>query len=154
MKLYGSLNNRFEENKQFCKEIEVGTGVTEYLWSDRHAYEVIEVEDQKHITIREYDHKLKGGAYSNDWELISNEKNPALKLVKRGNYWYNVVTATIEDLKRYEKAYENRNDIDIQIWWAHNEFDKEKVLKYGKQNRYHRMNVSIGVADYYYDYEF
>lgn len=27
MKLYGSLNNRLEENRMFCDTIEVGTGM-------------------------------------------------------------------------------------------------------------------------------
>ena len=40
MKLCGSLNNRLEENRMFCDTIEVGTGMTEYLYSDRHAYEL------------------------------------------------------------------------------------------------------------------
>ena len=62
-KWYGSIDNRIEEGKQFVNEIKVGDGVTEYLWSDRKAYEVVDVKDQKHITIREYDHKLKGEAF-------------------------------------------------------------------------------------------
>ena len=41
MKLYGSLNNRLEENHMFCDVIEVGTDMTEYLYTDRHAYEVL-----------------------------------------------------------------------------------------------------------------
>lgn len=46
-KWYGSLNNRLEENKMFCEEIKVGTGLTEYFYSDRHPYEVVKVIDQK-----------------------------------------------------------------------------------------------------------
>ena len=41
MKWYGSINNRIEENRMFCDVIEVGTGVTEYSWSDRHASQEI-----------------------------------------------------------------------------------------------------------------
>ena len=83
-KWYGSLNNRVEENKQFCDKIEVGTGMTEYSWSDRHAYEVTAVKDQKHVTVREYDAKHVGEAYTNKWELVSNPENPELNLTKRG----------------------------------------------------------------------
>ena len=50
-KLYGSLDNRLEEGKTYGK-IEVGTGVTEMCYSDRHAYEVVEVIDEKHLLIR------------------------------------------------------------------------------------------------------
>ena len=85
---YGSLQNRLEENKQFGPEIYVGMGMTEYYWSDRNAYEVVEVEDQKHVKVRELGHKLVGEAFSNDWELFSDESRPVRSLVKRGKYWY------------------------------------------------------------------
>lgn len=143
---YGSLNNRLEENKQFCETIEVGTGVTEYFYSDRKAYEVVEVKDQKHVAIREYDHKAKGEAFSNDWELISNENNPVIELVKRGNRWYRSVTATIDDV--------NNKDANVRLWVALNGFDVEKIKKSGKQTKYKKMDVSFGIADYHYDYEF
>lgn len=143
---YGSLNNRLEENKQFCKEIVVGTGVTEYYYSDRRAYEVVEVQDQKHVSIREYDHKAKGEPMSNSWELISNEENPVIKLVKRGDFWYRSVTASIEHV--------NSEDFNVKMWLLHNGFDIEKIRKSGKQTKYHKMNVSFGIADYYYDYSF
>lgn len=149
--LYGSLTNRLEENRQFCDEITVGTGVTEYSWSDRHAYEVVEVTDQKHVKIREYDHKCVGGAYSNDWELISNENNPVISLTKRGKYWYTVVTITPEEAK---SIYEG-DDIEAKLWACHNNFDLQAIIESGKKKTtYHRRNVSFGVASYYYDYEF
>lgn len=144
-KWYGNLNNRLEEGKQFCEEIKVGTGVTEYFYSDRQAYEVVEVVDQKHISIRRYDHKAVGERMSNTWELISNEKNPIIKLVKRGNNWYNERTATIEDLES--------ENFDRRLWVCMN-FDCDKIREKGKQTKYKKMNISIGVADYYFDYEF
>lgn len=143
---YGNLSNRLEENRQFCETIEIGTGVTEYFYSDRHAYEVVEVKDQKRVSIREYDHKAKGEGFTNDWELISNEENPVIELVKRGNGWYRAVTATLEDVEN--------EDLQVRLWLCHNGFDIEKIRKNGKQTKYHKMNISFGVADYYYDYEF
>lgn len=143
---YGSLNNRLEENKMFCKTIEVGMGVTEYFYSDRRAYEVVEVKDQKHVSIREYDHKLAGEPMSNDWELVSNENNPIINLVKRGNYWYRTKTATLEQV--------NSEDAKVRFWVALNGFDVEKIKKNRKQTKYTKINISFGVADYYYDYEF
>ena len=145
-KWYGSLNNRLEENRQFCEKIEVGTGVTEYMYSDRKAYEVIEVKDQKHITIREYDPKAIGEPMSNTWQLISNERNPHIELVKRGDYWYRVARATIEDVES--------DDIEVKFWLYHNGFDPDKIKAKGSQTKYHKMNISVGVASYYYDYEF
>lgn len=145
-KWYGSIQNRLEENRQFCEEIKVGTGVTEYFYSDRHPYEVVEVKDQKHIKIRQLDHKLIGEAYRNNWELISNEEYTPIPLVKRGNYWYVEKIATIEQVES--------DDFDVRLWVALNGFDIEKIKEKGFQKKYSKMNISIGVADYYYDYSF
>ena len=148
---FGNLSNRLEENKQFCEEIKVGTGVTEYFYSDRHAFEVVAVKDQKHISIREYDHKNKGGAFSNEWELVSNPDNPVVNLVKRGAYWYTAVEITPEEAK---EIYEG-DDFGRKLWACHNNFDLPAIIAAGKKKTtYHKRNVSIGVADYYYDYEF
>lgn len=144
--LYGSFQNRMMENNQFCPEITVGTGVTEFHYTDRDAYEVIAVKDQKHVTIRKYDHKLAGEPMSNDWKLISNENNPSIELVKRGKYWYSKVTATIEDV---ESEDEHR-----RFWVALVGFDVDKIKEKGKQTKYFKKNVSFGIADYYYDYSF
>lgn len=146
-KWYGSLQNRLEENRQFVPEIEVGTGVTEYGYSDRHAYEVIEVIDQKHITIREYDHKHVGdGQMDNKWELISNPENHTRRLVKRGKYWYDEVVITSDILAddRWE----------AKLFLAHNNVDPDKLRERGTIKKYHRANVSIGHAEYYFDYSF
>ena len=101
---YGSLDNRLEENRQFCETIEVGTGMTEYLYSDRHPYEVVEVKDQKHVSVRGLDHKKVGDIpMDNNWELISNENNPVYQLSKRGKYWYWTVTVTSDILEGLEE---------------------------------------------------
>lgn len=146
----GSLQNRLAENKQFCDEIKVGTGVTEYLYSDRHPYEVIDVIDQKHIYIRELNHKPIGEPYSNDWELISNENNPIYYITKRGKYWYKTLTVTDDILKT------NTDDVDIDVilFLAHNNITEEELKAKKKITRYHRINISFGHAEYYYDYSF
>lgn len=146
-KWYGSINNRIEENKMFCDEIRVGTGMTEYWWSDRHPYEVIAVKDQKHVTVRALDHKHIGEpCMDNNWELISNENNPTYEMTKRGKYWYFTVTVTADIL--------DDDSVDTKLYLAQNEIDIDKLRKNGKVTRYHRANVSFGVADYYYDYSF
>lgn len=144
---YGSVQNRIEENKMYCDEITVGMGMTEYSWSDRHPYEVIGVFDQKHVVVRPLDHKPKGECYSNEWELVSNEKNPTYLLTKRGKYWYNTVKVTSDILS---------DDMDWQteLFLIHNGINADDLRKKGKVTRYQRMNVSFGVADYYYDYSF
>lgn len=151
-KWYGSVNNRIEENKMFTDEIKVGTGMTEYLWSDRHAYEVIEVKDQKHVTVRKLDAKHIGEAFENEWELISNENNPEIEMEKRGNYWYRVSTFTADMLDKFEEGTEGY--LRVMLCLAHNGVDRDKLREKGKVTRRTRMNVSFGVADYYYDYSF
>lgn len=147
MAWYGSVHNRLEENRQFCDEIKIGTGVTEYLYSDRHPYEVIDVVDQKHVYIRELDHKLIGEPYSNDWELISNENNTIYYLTKRGKYWYKTITVTDDIL-------EPEISVETMLFLAHNGINEDDLRNRKKITRYHRINVSFGHAEYYYDYSF
>lgn len=150
---YGSLNNRLEENRQFVDEIKVGTGVTEYSWSDRHPYEVVAVKDQKHVTIRpmRHEHDPKAEPMTNTWIITSDEDASTIDIAKRGNYWYSVVVITPEEAKEIFEG----NDIDAKLWACHNNFDLPGIIASGKNKRaYHRMNVSFGKADYYYDYEF
>lgn len=152
-KWYGSIDNRLNENRQFCDKIEVGTGMTEYSWSDRHAYEVTRVKDQKHVWVREYDVKHVGEAFTNNWELISNPENPETYMTKRGNYWYKTVIITADDVKEIEALPESER-VQGLLWLCHNDVNKEDVMAKGKVTKYHRANVSFGVADYYYDYKF
>lgn len=145
---YGCLTNRLEENKMFCEKIEVGTGMTEYYYSDRHPYEVVEVTDQKHIKVRELDHRHIGdGCMDNNWELISNENNAIKALTKRGNYWYWTVVVTKDIL-------DNIDEIETQLFLCQNNIDINKLKEKEKITRYHRANVSFGIANYYYDYSF
>lgn len=90
MQWYGNVINRLYEDKNFTNQIEVGTGMTEYLWSDRLAWEVIAVKDQRHVTVRELDAKCVGGAYSNDWELSSNPNSRTKEMAMRKNRWYEI----------------------------------------------------------------
>lgn len=153
-KWYGSINNRLEEGRQFCPEITVGTGMTEYGWSDREAYEVIEVRDQKHVTVRLLDHKHVGdGCMDNNWELISNPDNPTKDMVKIGDTWYYTSTITAADLAAYE-ARENEDAQYMLLRLACGGWDIDRIREKGKQTKRWKANVSFGVARYYYDYEF
>ena len=150
-KWYGSLNNRVDENKQFCDEIKVGTGVTEYFWSDRKPYEVVSVENQKHVVIRPLKHTRKEGSpsFSNSWVLSSDESADTIEVVKRGNYWYSFASCTPE------MAKQALDDIDLRLWLCNHDFDIQEIIKTGKtKTRYFRKNLSFGVAEYYYDYSF
>lgn len=124
-KWYGSLTNRVEENQKFVKEITVGEGVTEYLWSDRKPYEVTKVIDQTHIFIRPMDYKRtdnNGMSECQDYEYFSNESYKEIELKFKYNHWYRVERWTDPDGKKRWKS--------------------------------EKMNISIGVMERYYDYSF
>ena len=148
-KWYGNLNNRLAENGKDAEVITVGMGVTEFYWSDRDAYEVVEVTDQKHIGIRRLDPEHIGLPYQNKWELHSNPEHPVIHLVKRGNNWYTTVTMTAEELADYDSW-----ELDKKLWFMHSGLDMETIRAKGKQTKYHKRNIRVGYADYYYDYEF
>lgn len=154
-KWYGSINNRIEENRQFCDEIKIGTGVTEYSWSDRHPYEVTEVKDQKNVAIRPMKHERpadnKDHSYTNTWVLISDENAPVIWITRRGNYWYSKQVCTPE----LAKEIMDGEDIEDKMWLCANGFIAEDIIRSGKaKTKFNRMNLSFGKAEYYYDYEF
>lgn len=156
---YGNIMNRLEENHDRVGEITVGTGMTEYSWSDRHAYEVVAVRDQKHVSVRELGHKHVGEAFSNDWELFPDETKPVRDMVKRGKYWYWTSTVTIDDLPEepgtdFGSGIDNHQYGEQMIRLMVAGFDPEVIRAKGKQTKMYRANVSFGVADYFYDYEF
>lgn len=147
---YGSLNNRIMERGRDAEEITVGMGVTEFFWSDRHAYEVTKVIDQKHIYIRELKHIHEGNCHmDNNWRLEPDPTRPEILIVKRGKYWYTTATVTKEDIADYDNL-----DMEYKLWLCHWGFDREMIEKNGKQTKYHKRNIVVGYADYYYDYEF
>lgn len=90
MEMFGSVFNRTLEYAE-GKTPEVGMGATECGWSDRHAYEVIEVIDDRHIIVRRLDAKRtdnNGVSDSQDYEFTSNPNNHTCKLflTKQGRW--------------------------------------------------------------------
>ena len=152
-KLYGSYQNRILENRMFCDEIKVGTGMTEYMYSDRYAYEVTAVKDQKHVTVRRYEARNVGNGFENKWELISNPEAGEQDLVKIGDVWYWTNTVTAEEWME-AKAQMEAGKIEWALSIVRNGFDPDKIMAKGKQTKRTRAKVSFGVADYHYDYEF
>ena len=124
-KWYGNIDNRIEENRQYVKEIKVGDGVTEYLWSDRHPYEVSKVINQKHIFIREMDWERtdsNGMSECQEYRYISNPKNNEYELRFKYNHWYKITHWTDREGKTHRKSI--------------------------------KINISIGVMERYYDFSF
>lgn len=90
MELYGSLHNRLLENAD-SPVPKVGMGATECGYSDRHAYEVIEVKDERHIVVRRLDSKRidkNGMSECQEYEYTSNPRNHTcnLFLTKQGKW--------------------------------------------------------------------
>lgn len=162
MKLYGSLDNRLEEGKQYCEVIEVGTGVTEYGWSDRKPYEVTRVINQKHVFIRPMNYKRidnNGMSDSQDYEYISNPEGKEIEVEKRGSVWYEVKKFSKSMWE--EKAKNDKCFKTTQV--AYNYYKgmagltekQNEAIEQGKEvKRYKKMDISFGVMERYYDYSF
>lgn len=151
------------EGKDFTNgNIKVGTGVTEILYSDRHAYEVIAVKDQNHFTIRRMKAIPTGECMSNKWKLESDETQPTYDIERINGVFYEVNYLTKDKvMKRAEKALKEdfvpgtsiEKAIDYVTMYL-TEKQKERVLN-GKQVKLKsKMNITIGIQQEYYDYEF
>jgi len=84
---YGSLQNRLMENSRSAVP-EVGMGVTEFLWSDREPYEVIAVQDDRHISARRLGYKVVSGSChdgSAEYEYFSDPDGHVVSLFKKKN---------------------------------------------------------------------
>lgn len=142
MKWYGSISNRLQENKNnLGRDIMVGDDITKYLWSDRTCYYVTKVQDQKHITIREYeiiaDREKPGGMGHQNWLYFKTKKEANDYLAKYGlGEDVSFGDREIELVYRYGK-------------WREKHFDRNGKPYYGGN-----WNISFGVRDYYFDWEF
>lgn len=162
MKLYGSLQNRLVEGRDFTNgNIKVGTGVTEVLYTDRHAYEVTAVKDQNRFTIRRMK-AISTESMSNTWKLESDETQPTYDIERINGVFYKVSYLTKEQvMKRAEEMLKKdfvpntpiEKAIDFVTMYLTDK-QKERVLN-GKQVKLKsKMNLSIGIQQEYYDYEF
>lgn len=163
---YGNLSNRLEEGRNFTgREIRVGDDGTMYMWSDRHPFYVVDVENQKRIKVREYYHcadfSKEGGMGHQNWLLFKT--------------WDEMNDYLAKYLPEYYKAGEHREEPEAQTWvfrynkWmreykltemkhpdAYTKREREQFAKNGFCKTYSDLSggVSFGVASYYYDWEF
>lgn len=63
----------------------IGQGATEILWTDRHAYEVIAILDDRHIIVRRMNAKLKGEYLNQEYELTSDPNGKCVNLFRKKN---------------------------------------------------------------------
>lgn len=151
MKLYGCLDNRFEENRYFNGtkgNLKVGTPCTVYLWSDCNPYEIVKVENQEHIFIREMKATRIDNYGMSDYQSYkyeSDESKPIeeLQLTKYG--WKKVQRYTKE---LYDKIMKK---VGYCIW---GQSILEKVREGKEVKRYKKINISFGKAEKYFDYSF
>lgn len=146
-RFYGSLINRFEENKIY-KKIKVGEYATEYLYSDRHAYEITKVVDDKHFFIRRLiAERIDNNGFSEtqDYEY-KHDPNAVDEEIEITKYGFKRVYRY--DLDLYNAILKR----DKYVLWAS---DIVEAVKQGKKvKRSSKINLSIGVADEYYDFSF
>ena len=70
----------------------VGMGVTRSINSDSYAYEIIEVQDEKHCTVRSLDHTPDHSDPSGDkYKFTSNPNGEIERLVFRYGRWRSLV---------------------------------------------------------------
>ena len=175
-RLYGSINNRFEEGHNFNddKLLHVGDDITMYYYSDRQCYYITDVIDQKHIKVKRYyvcaDHDKEGGMGHQNWmffksrhdqdvylnkffpdhKITEDEDQEAEDWVFKYNKWKRMVTYTAEDLDTTDMFGRKLRD----AFFSKKEIDK---LEAGKNvNKYYDLSggVSFGVRNYYYDWEY
>ena len=82
MKLEGSLQNRMMEGSTTNKEIVVGMGATELLYTDRNPYTVIEVKSKNRILVQADGAINKATFPDQEWEYSRNPEGQILELVK------------------------------------------------------------------------
>lgn len=93
-KWYGCVQNRLQAQSRMPVPV-VGMGVTELLWSDRHPFEVIEVKDEKHCTIRAMKHTRTddcGISEHQEYKYESDPEGEVKKLVFRNGAWHSYKT--------------------------------------------------------------
>lgn len=156
-KWYGEISNRIEENKNYTgREIQVGDDITEYSWSDRHCYYVTRVIDQKHIFVKPYevcaDHSKEGGMGHQNWLYFKTCREMQEYLndcIDKGLIKYEGCKKTnLDDVKENgetELVYRYNHWYVKNTYWYGIKLDKPS---------YHKINISFGVRDYYYDWSF
>ena len=169
----GFINQMMGNN---ATEPNVGEGATILSYSDRHAYEVIDVsEDGNQCTLRDMDTIFIGSGYGDErYEYQSNPKNNTIDLEwneKKG--CWGKVTYTIEIIKSLAKKYYKKYDFE----WANqlvkdyglesyqhlyadpsadNYYNQMKLID-GVTKRYknfHKVSVIFGIAEEYCDPHF
>ena len=153
---YGSIDNRFEEGRTYG-EIKVGTGVTEMCYSDRHAYEVVEVIDEKHLVIRRCKATRIDNNGMSDAQSYKYEVEPYIEKIITEELLANKSVLHMMEIfqpKTYAKVMSGKigdkyadNNIKLVLtksgWRARNSEGKLSTDKF-----------TVGIQEEYHDYSF
>lgn len=156
MKFYGSLDNRMTEGRTYGK-IEIGTGVTEMFYSDRRAYEVVEIIDDKHLLIRRCKATRIDGNGMSDSQTYKYEVEPYKEVFITEELLENksiMLMYEIHQPKTYAKIISGKigdkigdNNIKLVLtkngWRARNSEGKLSTNKF-----------TVGIKEEYFDYSF
>ncbi len=178
MKLYGSVDARFEEGRNYNQDglIHEGDDITMYYWSDQHCYYVTKVENQQSIFVKKYEvvanrekadgmghqewlyfkTRKEANKYLNKYFPNTYDENPVENAeqnwVLRNNSWKRKITWTLQSLKEMcDKEY-----YDLEKYLNARFTPKEVAkLREGKEiYKYQKLDgkISFGVRNYYYDW--
>lgn len=161
-KTTGSLFNYLMGNNESIPE--VGKGATQLLWSDRHAYEVLSVsEDKTKVTIQRYAptrlDKL-GMSDQQCYEYVELVGSP-IEVVWYRNAW-RIKSKSVVFTKEFDQQKEAETG---KVYWSLTKEEREELYQ-GKDSlqvvegktriktEYHTINILWGTKEEYYDYSF
>lgn len=152
MKLYGSVTNRLMENSKSPVPV-VGMGITQCFHSDRHAFEVIEVKDNTHITVRRMKatrSDSNGMSDCQDWTLESNPEGTVYHLVYRYGHWRTRLTKYVIEQDAEGNPIVNTPEEQHRT----GEYYKGKTVLTQKLHNLRGYGWHLGHASEYYDFSF
>ena len=130
---------------------EVGKGATVLSWTDRYAYEVIEVSnDKKRVVVQQYFPKrIDKNGMSESQEYEYKELSPVKEVIvwRWGSWkWEREVIKFINPPIGYSKEYEKYYDSEGMLMLI------DGITKKAKE--YHKVSIVFGEKREYYDFTF
>lgn len=159
----GSFFNQLMSNNSSIPEI--GKGATRMSYSDRHAYEVVEISrDGKTVKLEalnaEHDKTKEGGQGHQNW--ILKPTGQFTTITWRNGAWRSIYSV-VEFVDGYYEKFE-KYESEVGYKKAHEEMIKPLLIDNGQlglvqgktkiKKSYPKMNILFGRREYYYDWEF
>lgn len=156
LKNSGSLINFMYANNNVLPE--VGKGATMLFWSDRHAYEVMEVSaDFKRVVLKRYqNNNVKGLAYGDQRYMYEPQYLSEYEtvLVWRNNAW-KIEGSEVRFLKTYDTQLCRHGNVDHdEIFPNDCTFPVVVAGKTKLHKVYSKVNIIFGRRDEHYDFTF